>query len=395
MYENVDSSAYEAEKEAEIIKMVEDAEIEKWEKKITRCSLVGSGKWRSTQGKHLTEQINEDTGMGGLLLQSKLQPEWLGPLTALHKLITKRLRTSLAGWGGIGDKSGRQRGYGYFGSNPLSLAHYNTGQTMKELSGADAEADRAANRAASVVLDDSELPDGLDEALEAVTGRLRMLLPDKYKEYCRKEYLIAAQPNLHRGKRFLRPHLDEPINDGFGIIIVTIAISGNAKILMKTRPWAENSMDGWFPLSQGEAYCLSGDARNLCLHGVLAEGDEERESLNLRFGLHSAFGEGPYPCGLSAYNEIDYPWDQTMGLEHPDAGTRAHAKYLNKRCEDVRAELQDWIKNGMRIIISSSTSTAAINHHLLTRPLPPCHPTRAPPSSLPPCCCCIQRTRRL
>jgi hypothetical protein len=41
------------------------------------------------------------------------------------------------------------------------------------------------------------------------------------------------------------------------------------------------------PLQQGQAYMLSGMARDACVHGVLADvGSEHRESLNLRFGLH-------------------------------------------------------------------------------------------------------------
>ena len=49
-----------------------------------------------------------------------------------------------------------------------------------------------------------------------------------------------------------------------------------------------------FPLQVGDCYVLSGDARNVCDHGVLcgssrrsAGADEPRESMNLRFGLHT------------------------------------------------------------------------------------------------------------
>lgn len=54
-----------------------------------------------------------------------------------------------------------------------------------------------------------------------------------------------------------------------------------------------------------EAYALSGDARNVCLHGVLADdASAARESLNLRFGLHcEAQGEA-----LSAWEEVDRHW---------------------------------------------------------------------------------------
>ena len=37
------------------------------------------------------------------------------------------------------------------------------------------------------------------------------------------ERLVAAQPNLHNGARHLPPHLDFPLHDGFGVVIVTVA----------------------------------------------------------------------------------------------------------------------------------------------------------------------------
>jgi hypothetical protein len=76
-----------------------------------------------------------------------------------------------------------------------------------------------------------------------------------------------------------------------------------------------------FPLRPGDAYVLSGDARNYCDHGVLclaADGrrsqaksksgnsaSESRQSLNLRFGLH------PWKRGAacSAYREIYHQFD--------------------------------------------------------------------------------------
>ena len=59
-----------------------------------------------------------------------------------------------------------------------------------------------------------------------------------------------------------------------------------------------------------EAYALSGAARNVCTHGVLAdEGAEARQSLNLRFGLHAAQPNEP----LSAWQEIERHWP--IGIE--------------------------------------------------------------------------------
>jgi hypothetical protein len=40
-------------------------------------------------------------------------------------------------------------------------------------------------------------------------------------------------------------------------------------------------------LNEGGAYMLAGHSRDACIHGVLADSDSaDRESLNLRFGLH-------------------------------------------------------------------------------------------------------------
>ena len=95
-------------------------------------------------------------------------------------------------------------------------------------------------------------------------------------------------------------------------MIVTIAIEGSASIIISDDTAArlssltaaklhsqtgEASVDAHrhesnrrfhFRLSPGQAYALADDARNKCVHGVLADaGCERRESLNLRFGLHS------------------------------------------------------------------------------------------------------------
>ena len=165
---------------------------------------------------------------------------------------------------------------------------------MKELKGRTAELDRSANKRASVMLTKEEVDACSSRhgcSVEAAIGRVVDVFrpaAGKYGELLRFDRLVAAQPNLHGGKAFLPPHLDEPLHDGFGIVIVTIAIRGDADILLQTRPWEAAKKDFRFALQEGQAYMLSGDARNKCLHGVIsAEGDGERESLNLRFGLHA------------------------------------------------------------------------------------------------------------
>ena len=103
--------------------------------------------------------------------------------------------------------------------------------------------------------------------------------------------------------RAVQKYLDEPLNDGFGVVIVTLAIRGAAKILLRSA--SSPAKERWFRLSSGQGYALSGDARNAWLHGVLAEdGSEERESLNLRFGLHDADPEAEF----SAWREVERRW---------------------------------------------------------------------------------------
>ena len=226
-------------------------------------------------------------------------------LCALHARILERLDERLASWGGVGDKSGRQRGYGYLPGGSMAEAHFRSGSIkMREYEGEDEAADVAANERASVMLDASELPDDLERALESVASSIASHLPARYASFVRPSLLVAAQPNLHRERHYLRPHLDEPLHDGFGVVIVTVAVKGDASILLAQAPWdAERRRDYFFALRQGQAYALASDARNLCLHGVLADAPS-RESLNLRFGLHDAERGAPF----SAWDEVEKHW---------------------------------------------------------------------------------------
>ena len=113
-----------------------------------------------------------------------------------------------------------------------------------------------------------------------------------------------------QSRRFLKPHLDEPLHDGFGIVIVTIAVRGAAHILLRGGGGGGGSggerhcfrLDA----AASESYVLSGAARNACLHGVLSErGSEARCSLNLRFGLHGSDPEGLFPAAQVAFTASD------------------------------------------------------------------------------------------
>lgn len=253
---------------------------------------------------------DDDEATPAGLARLTLDRSTLEPLRALHATIKEKVAADgLASWGGITDKSTRKRAYGYLASSgPAAQEHFEVGHAMKEYTGAAADADRASNRRASVRLEAADLPADLDGALERLTAALAPLLPERYRTIVQPHQLIAAQPNLHCGCAYLRPHLDEPLADGFGVVIVTIAVTGAAKILLNVRPWEQAiGSECFFHLREGQLYALSGDARNAALHGVLADdGSEARESLNLRFGLHSARPEDDF----SAWKEVESLWPE-------------------------------------------------------------------------------------
>ena len=206
---------------------------------------------------------------------------------SLHRTIREKLHGSLTGWGGREDTSGRERGYGYLPGSELAARHRAASHSMKEYSGAQATADADANRAASVMLDAADLPSDFSGALARLLEALRASLPARFAPVLQPDQLVAAQPNVHGGLRFLPPHLDEPLHDGFGVVIVTVAVAGGGRILLQSRPFdAARRRDYSFQMAEGGAYVLSGDARNTCLHGVIAEPRASREPARER--EHSA-----------------------------------------------------------------------------------------------------------
>jgi hypothetical protein len=203
------------------------------------------------------------------------------------------------------------------------------------------------------------------QALEKLILLVKEVVAPKYKKFIEMKHLIALQPNLHNGTEHLPPHLDFPLHDGFGVVIVTMQVRGAVffsflffylglrrvivTMQVKGPPCIvtlsrggrdsaqvessaeldrqrEKSWKLW--LRSGDAYVLSGDARNYCDHGVLClppdgrrskarlEPTVSRESLNLRFGLHS-FKKG---ADCSAYKEILHQFYE------PQLPTKAAAK---------------------------------------------------------------------
>ena len=160
------------------------------------------------------------------------------------------------------------------------------------------------------------------DALAAMTARVHALVPVAYKKYVTMEQLVAAQPNLHNGASYLPAHLDFPRQDGFGVVIVTFGVRGMGTIVLiddgdeddedkNEEEGGGGSKSYSFRLEENEAYILCGDSRNKCVHGVLCRshgtdqehGDDEcrRETLNLRYGLHSP---------EYAMEEIDQYWPE-------------------------------------------------------------------------------------
>lgn len=128
----------------------------------------------------------------------------------------------------------------------------------------------------------------LYQALESITKEVQWLVPERYKKFAIMDELVAIQPNLHNGADYLPAHLDFPRHDGFGIIIVTIGTEcSGVVVLIDDGDDGEKQRTYSFHVNEGDAYVLCGDARNKCVHGIIATGSPRRTTLNLRYGLHS------------------------------------------------------------------------------------------------------------
>ena len=76
--------------------------------------------------------------------------------------------------------------------------------------------------------------------------------------------LVALQPNAHAGNRHLPRH-HWPRHDGFGVVIITVAVRGAGTVVLENRSGDIVRFD----LPEGHA-CLAGAARHAWLHGVVA-----------------------------------------------------------------------------------------------------------------------------
>ena len=248
-------------------------------------------------------------------------------LKGIHAIVKDRVRThEMVPWAGTDGDTKRLRAFGFLGSPALERLDRSGAVRLHapEKTGAEALRDERANRRAICVLDPAgePLPAGANDRREraAAVVRKRTVRPAEVADklcaailgsgsgngdhhpldpsLLSSGSLIAYQTNLHNGAKHLGAHLDAPLHEGFGKVIVTVAVRGSATILLIGKGTGgddEGEQPAWrFRVEEGEAYVLSGNARNACLHAVLADdggtgggGGGHRESLNLRFGIHT------------------------------------------------------------------------------------------------------------
>lgn len=283
--------------------------------------LLGFNKWLSksvqlSSSEHAPASVRPE-GLG----RFQITPETHRALMALHDTILGMLRGRMVGWGYEVDH--RERGYGF---PPVEVTTVSSEQRLRDggvqlrmreyrKGSKRAREDEAANWNACVQLSREHMPEEAVRAVREVISVVQGVIPERYRAYVRMDQLIALQPNCHRERTHLPLHCDQPLNDGFGVVIVTVAIRGESTILLvdegDTGSDAEPLAWNFRHLSsQRGVYVLSGDARNKCLHGVL--GDQPgRESLNLRFGLHVQDKAHP----MSGFQEVDRHWQWGSGGE--------------------------------------------------------------------------------
>jgi len=303
--------------------------------------------------------IHLSTKFPGLALHTKIPTDDFLLLQKLHDLIKLKSQHSMTSWSGS-KSDPRRRAFGFLpdtlgyredirstfldistpGKSPDDNA---IKQGLDNISNAKdkndtIEEEKERNKQASVLLSKEEIPKGLYRALDGLLTYFQSCLKARKSEkndsdninlcqYLTRSNLIAAQPNLHCGRHLLPAHVDHPKKDGFGILILTIAIrGGGATIFVENN---NQTQKGTFRLMEGQGYMLSGYVRNACTHGVLADdtckpenkttiednienekggrlkgspiGGAYRESLNLRFGLHGWSRSDPSPADVLKY----------------------------------------------------------------------------------------------
>ena len=223
-----------------------------------------------------------DRALDGLVVWRQLPLSLLQKLQQIHGTIQQHVaKDNMVPWAGLGGDSTRLRAFGFTVDSLKRLDQSAIRLHAPEKEGADAAADEVANRQAICTLDE-------DLVRDATRDVCRLLAPAGLDPTIfDPSQIVAYQINLHNGAPHLAAHLDFPLHEGFGQIIMTVALKSAATILLIGQAVSDDEdQPAWrFHLNQGDAYVLSDRARNQCLHAVL--GDAHRESLNLRFGLHT------------------------------------------------------------------------------------------------------------
>lgn len=261
------------------------------------------------------------------LCKLKLSEETFKSIRSLHRMIVELLAEDekLTPWAGVSEGDKRKRGYaflpqsyGKFGKSVLTKAGICFHAAEKR--GGQAKKDELANWKSCVHLREKDMTQEYRDALQTVVDMVSRALSDEYKSCLSLEKLHALQPNIHNGLDHLPAHTDSPLNDGFGVVIVTICVHQSADILLLSN---ESTKSNWlFEAQEGELYVLSGDSRNVFDHGIICPlekrknkqlrreetspkkqskrkqaGPIGRESLNLRFGLHGNKPDLPFFVG--------------------------------------------------------------------------------------------------
>ena len=226
------------------------------------------------------------------LFKATLPSSLLESFAEIHEKIKGEVGIHrMVPWAGVGQGMTRLRGFGFLDKdrrkrlNESGVRLY--AREKESIGELDILEDEFANNEACTVLVD-EWKDKTESAAQILVDILQPMIPTLVVED-----LIALQPNLHSGATHLAAHVDFPRHEGFGKVICTIAVAGSGNIILIERDCNDGNgcPRAWrFRLNEGDCYVLSGSARNRVLHAVLADENTkgDRESLNLRFGLHTA-----------------------------------------------------------------------------------------------------------
>jgi hypothetical protein len=260
------------------------------------------------------DKVEVPDWLTGLGASTTLPPQHFQALQALHDKIKEQATTWTSWSGSVQDP--RKRAFGFL---PNTLGYKEETRTRLDISTPwkeeDTTEERTRNHGAMVLL--KELPPGVKEAMDYLCQTFSESLADSssfLRDHLNYSNLIAAQPNLHCGRELLPSHVDHPLKDGFGVVIITISMVGSGTILLKDYK-AANKMT--MVVKQGQAYMLADKARDACAHGVLTTtGEGHRESLNLRFGLHDLKTS---KLSLISSRQVLQYWETNVDEDEPSA----------------------------------------------------------------------------